>query len=635
MGQTDSGIQVGKTKVFFRRKAFDLLENVRRERTTSAALILQKTARKHLALKHFAKAILSAITIQSAVREALAKKVVMGMRQQHNSTIIQRSWRKYAAKKLLSSAKIVSRWCQSHYRGKVGRCVYNMLNRGRKVVLIESQWRRYIALTSFKRQINAVINIQSARRCYIAKVKLKARKSEAQDINRLKEDVNALRNELKKLKDGKKVDQVYRFGNSEKDIEIRSLRVALDQLSKEKDAADNQLEVANKMLITLKSERDSAAQDRDDLKQVNIIIQSELNTREEELHRIKKEVKKSKIVLDESSNVKEAHTNIDDTDTTHIFQLKAKLSRQEEINVALQTDNTRLQHENSVLLSETAVLAESSKDARKDYMKEPIPRYSETTYKYQNNASVATTDCTSFTVDMDVIEDETVRLREENQVLRKQLELLRISDIFNDLEFDDQNYDESVEPDSVSSGSTLPELPESVMKQSRSDVAKTTQNVMIKTRSEYESSFMKLQAEFNELYVEMDRCKRLTKYDVDDMTRVNRSLRADLEAMAKEKFANEEELEMKCAQYDELYDDLERLSETFVVQYEELQHMEHQIKNLKLENMRLKASDAEKLKIIGDLKHRLEENVFSGPSDEFIEVKGEEQAINSSGLLRG
>jgi hypothetical protein len=331
-----------------------------------------------------------------------------------------------------------------------------------------------------------------------------------------------------------------------------------------------------------------------------------LNTREEELHRIKKEVKKSKIVLEESSNVKEAHTNIDDTDTTQILLLKEKLSRQEEINVALQKDNNRLQHENSVLLSDMAVLAESSKDARKDNMKEPIPRYSETTYKYQNNTSVATTDCTSFTVDMDVIEDETVRLREENQVLRKQLKLLRISDIFNDLEFDDQNYDESVEPDSVSSGTTLPELPESVMKQSRSDVAKTAHNVMIKTRSESESSFMKLQAEFNGLHVEMDRCKRLTKYDVDDMTRVNRSLRADLEAMATEKFANEEELETKCAQYDELYDDLERLSETFVAQYEELQHVEHQIKKLQLENKRLKASDAEKLKIIGDLKQRLE-----------------------------
>ena len=179
MGQTNLGIRVGKTKVFFCQKAFDLLEKLRRERTTSAALILQKTARKHLALKHFAKVILSAIAIQSAVRKALAKKVVMGMRQQQNATIIQRSWQKYAAKKLLSLAKIVARWCQSHYRGKVGRCVYNMLNRERKAVLIVSQWQRYIAMTSFKRQINAVTTIQSSRRCYMAKVELKARKSEA------------------------------------------------------------------------------------------------------------------------------------------------------------------------------------------------------------------------------------------------------------------------------------------------------------------------------------------------------------------------------------------------------------------------------------------------------------------------
>ena len=101
------------------------------------------------------------------------------MRQQQNATIIQRSWQKYAAKKLLSLAKIVARWCQSHYRGKVGRCVYNMLNREQKAVLIVSQWRQYIAMTSFKRRINAVTTIQSARHCYMAKVELKARKSEA------------------------------------------------------------------------------------------------------------------------------------------------------------------------------------------------------------------------------------------------------------------------------------------------------------------------------------------------------------------------------------------------------------------------------------------------------------------------
>ncbi len=72
------------------------------------------------------------------------------------------------------------------------------------------------------------------------------------------------------IKGCKKVDQVYQSDISKKDIEIRSLRVALEQLSKEKEVAENHLEAANKILITLKSERDSVAQDHNDLKQVNI-----------------------------------------------------------------------------------------------------------------------------------------------------------------------------------------------------------------------------------------------------------------------------------------------------------------------------------------------------------------------------
>lgn len=600
--QSDLGIQVGKTKVFFRRQAFDLLEKFRRERITSATLILQKTTRKYLCQKHFTKAILSSITMQSFIRKALSKKVVMGMRQQHNSIIIQRSLRKYAAKKLLSSAKIVALWCQSHFRGLVGRRFYNKLNLKRKAVLIQAQWRRYLALKSFKRQVNAVVIIQSAKRCYVARAGLKARKLEIRDINKLRIETKALRDELKKMKDEKKMDQLSQFDNSEKDTEIRSLRVALDQLSKEKEVAENKLEVADTMMKTLEAERNSAAQDRDDLKQVNIIIQSELNSREKELRCIKEDVKNSNTVLEEKSNVNETHANIDSTVETQIFGLTTKIRCLEEINVALQRDNDQLQHDNSILSSKTTVLAESIKETMKD-VKEPMRRWGET-YAYQKDTSVAATDCTSFTVDMDTVEDETARLREENQVLRKQLELLRFNGVFDDVQYDDQQYDESVDCGSVSSETTVLEL---VMNHIYLEVETVTEDGMIKTRDESESRTVKLQSELDELKVEMEQRNRIARYDVDDMTRINRSLRADLEAMTAEKIANEEEFKMK---YDELSNDVEKFAETFATQYEELQHLEIQTKKLQSENARLKASDEDKLRIIGELKQRLEESAF-------------------------
>lgn len=40
------GIQVGKTKVFLSREAYDLLEKLRRQKISSSAVVLQKTARR-------------------------------------------------------------------------------------------------------------------------------------------------------------------------------------------------------------------------------------------------------------------------------------------------------------------------------------------------------------------------------------------------------------------------------------------------------------------------------------------------------------------------------------------------------------------------------------------------------------
>merc|ERR1712194_805540 len=75
-GTDDVGIQCGKTKVFLRRKAYDLLERLRKERITSAAISIQKIARKFVCLKIYAKALRAALTVQCSVRTLLAKKVV-------------------------------------------------------------------------------------------------------------------------------------------------------------------------------------------------------------------------------------------------------------------------------------------------------------------------------------------------------------------------------------------------------------------------------------------------------------------------------------------------------------------------------------------------------------------------------
>lgn len=221
--------------------------------------------------------------------------------------------------------------------------------------------------------------------------------------------------------------------------------------------------------------------------------------------------------------------------------------------------------------------------------------------------------CTGLTVDMDRSEDEMTRLREENQVLRKQLKLLRANNEFQDIPQDrpdDQEYDDSVVLESNSSATEYigeaNAVPESVMKQICSEVEIVTEEVIIKTRAESESRIAKLRCEIEYLKTEMEQSEELAQYDLDDMTRVNRSLREELQAITEDKLVVENELEMRCEEFDTLTEDVERFAETFAEQNEELQQAERLSKKLQLENEKLKASNEDKTSRIAELEAQKE-----------------------------
>ena len=620
----DVGIQVGKTKVFLRREAYDLLERMRRDRVASAAITIQTQARGYLSRKMYARALRSIIAVQCFLRQCQARATVTEMRQQHNSVIIQRSLRTYMARNRYLSARIIAVWCQTHYRGYIGRQLYTGLNRVRKARYLQSRWRGYSALKKFRGQINAVVVIQCARRCHLARAELNERKVAARDFvavvqerDRLRQELISLRHELKMMKDESlepvqkpdtSVTAVHSLELDERDTEIESLRAALDLLSKDKEASDNELKEVTKTLVAVTSERDLVVQDRNDLKQVNKMLQKELNTREEELQCMKKDLAAAKNVENKASSGEgeaQSAARIISTDTSQVVLLKRDLGQLIEAHTALQKEHEQLKNDNSAL--------SKSMDEMKKSFDEPVRRLSASDSRkdlYTDTSSAAvgkrsmpndekspgvvvSSVCTSLTADMDMTieEIEIARLREENQVLQKQLELLRVDNELNIS--DDQEYDDSVAPESNSSETFEYDdnvVPDSVMKQLADEVENCTEQVIIKTRAESESKIAKLQTEIADLKAEMEQNKRLAKYDIDDMTRVNRSLRGDLEAMMADKLALEEELEMKCDEFDALNEDVERFAETFAEQNDELEAAKSQARKFQLQNEKLKAS---------------------------------------------
>ena len=117
-----AGLQLGRTKVFLRREAFDRIEAMRSETFFNAAATIQKIARGKQCREYFLIMRYAATVIQSLFRMRLSLRRVEGERALKSVVTIQSAWRMYDAK--LSVAQIVyariaaAKMIQRFYRHK-------------------------------------------------------------------------------------------------------------------------------------------------------------------------------------------------------------------------------------------------------------------------------------------------------------------------------------------------------------------------------------------------------------------------------------------------------------------------------------------------------------------------------------
>ena len=603
------GIQVGKSKVFLRRGTYDAIEKLRREKISSSTVRIQSFVSRAVYRQRFAKIRSSIIVIQSSIRIFKARRELSNRRRQHNSVILQRAWRRYSSVTRFTSAKAIARWCQVHQRGAVGRAEYNALNRVRHALCIQRYWRGYASLIAFRHQVYAAIVLQCTRRSCIARRKLSLLKSDskklssvAEERDRFRGEAASLRRELQKMKqeknacpDGemKSLDSTLL---SDKDTEIASFRIALDHMSFEKDSAVKDLadmKQINKSLQVEINEKESTYKRR--LEELSDKVNLEFNDVSAELRRVKDErdqaiatmetLKRSRDVERGSSAMQSNAIGgiYDDTES----DLRAEIKSLKESNLRLNEDNTSLQNR---VRSLRGIAASTGKHKKEDV-------YKANSVTIGHDALIPSV-CTSFTAEMTETEEELVKLREENQILRKQLELLRVNQgsLPDILDSSDQEYEESVNPgdsdddsnatsDSGSTERVSTELPMKLMRRICPEVEEANEEVIIKTRAESAKTIAKLQHDISTLTQELEKAKKQAQYNLDDMKRVNRSLREELEQ------ANEE-LDAKCEEFDALNEDVDKFAETFATQSAEMERLERQLKKAQLENERLKSSAA-------------------------------------------
>ena len=237
------GIQVGKTKVFLRRRAFEILEQLRRGTMAEAAVQMQKVGRRYVARRDYLSTRRDIVLVQCLVRVQAAKARVHDVRVNYRATRIQTAYRRRQKYHEYVVLKAVAKWLQRTQRGREGRKRYEALNRVRKSIVLQRYWRRYRQQKMYKKMTKSVLALQCAVRCWFARSAFKALKLNARDLSaavterdELRKEVQTLRRQLKQSNET--LDQVKASAASSASTE--ELNAASEQIkSLEKELAQS------------------------------------------------------------------------------------------------------------------------------------------------------------------------------------------------------------------------------------------------------------------------------------------------------------------------------------------------------------------------------------------------------------
>lgn len=292
------GMQMGKTKVFIRRRAFEALEYIRGKTLEDSATRIQSGIRMFLARINYEISLYAVILIQKFIRQIGAYRLANQRRIERSVDIIQRFLRCCKARKRLQSARLIACWCQSAFRGAIARqyCAYLFLDQ--KASVIQRSWKRhhYSAARTFRKLRSCVMTIQNRHRARQAFRELKRLRVEARDLkavaaerDKFKKESKRLRQELEKAKNTPEKIIIKPDPQQDKSAELDKLRMEVKNLQQE-------LEKARRMSSPSKDAAEQALA----LEQARLLA-DELAQREQELAALRQEVASLRSKEDHSS----------------------------------------------------------------------------------------------------------------------------------------------------------------------------------------------------------------------------------------------------------------------------------------------------------------------------------------------
>ena len=282
------GMQMGRTKVFLRRRAFETLEYLRGKKLESAAAKIQSMGRMYICRINFEIAVYAAVVIQKFLRQIGAYRRVQSQRIDQAILSVQCAWRGAAARRILYAARGIAWWCQSTYRGIIARqlCAYLFLDK--KISIIQRAWKHHRSGRAFRKLRRGVVTIQNRQRTKVARRELLRLRREARDLtsvaaerDKFRQESLRLQKELELAKKSPKIVYKTTTQKAAKTEEVSKLKAEVDRLQVQLEKAhrlnasprnneedvralmaelehrEEQLEFLRQELLTIRSHADS------------------------------------------------------------------------------------------------------------------------------------------------------------------------------------------------------------------------------------------------------------------------------------------------------------------------------------------------------------------------------------------
>jgi myosin V len=185
--------QIGLTKVFLRRAAFDEMEMRRQRMLRAAAVKIQARVRAIQAVKLYKLTKKRMIIVQSSWRRHKAIKVVRGMRMQKAAILVQRYARMLLRRIKYKKYKKSVIKMQARFRGKRARRLVHEMRRRRGATLAQKTFKMHVVRSKFCKLRKAVVAIQCRIRSIRAMKHLERVRAEQRDISNLRANNDKLR----------------------------------------------------------------------------------------------------------------------------------------------------------------------------------------------------------------------------------------------------------------------------------------------------------------------------------------------------------------------------------------------------------------------------------------------------------